>query len=131
MYLGPLLKSKEPEKEERDAEETPHRPAVLISADELKRYAGVYVSDELGVTYRLEMSETALKFASIFASGSFPRSTEFAGKTLIPVGKDLFEIPDEYMTIAFRRDSSGVPSTIVLDAGRTRGIIFHRTGAVP
>jgi CubicO group peptidase (beta-lactamase class C family) len=131
VYLNDLMKPKEPEKKERDPEEPEHRPAVPVSADELARYAGDYSSDELGVTYRFAMSGGALKFTGIFAGGPFPRSTELADKSLVPVGKDQFEIPDEYLTLTFQRDSAGVPQTIVLDAGRTKGMIFHRSSSRP
>jgi CubicO group peptidase (beta-lactamase class C family) len=131
VYLNDLMKPKEPKKKERDPEEPEHRPAVPVSADGLAHYAGDYSSDELGVTYRFAMSGEALKFAGIFAGDSFPRSTELAGKTLVPVGKDQFEIPDEYLTLTFQRDSAGTPTTIVLDAGRTKGMIFHRSSSRP
>jgi CubicO group peptidase (beta-lactamase class C family) len=130
LYLVNLMEPAEAEKKEKDPEEPEHRPAILISQGELAPYAGDYSSDELGVTYRFAMTGGVLKFSGILASG-FPRSTEFAEKTLIPVGKDLFEIPDEYVTLTFERDSTGAPSTIVLDAGRTKGMIFRRAASHP
>lgn len=130
IYLNDLMKPAEPEKQEKDPEEPEHRPAMLVSQGDLAPYAGDYSSDELGVTYRFAMIDGVLKFSGIFANG-FPRSTEFAEKTLVPVGKDLFEIPDEYVTLTFQRDSNGAPATITLDAGRTKGMIFRRTGTHP
>jgi hypothetical protein len=97
-----------------------------MTASELQQYAADYWSDELGVSYRFSMTGERLRIAGLFAAGSFRRSSDLQGKLLVPVAKDTFEVPDEGLTVRFQHDSAGAPSTFVLDAGRTQGMIFHR-----
>jgi hypothetical protein len=98
-----------------------------MAAEELKKMAGTYASDELGVSYQLQVSDEKLKLAGILISGAIPRSSEFVGKMLVPVAKDEFRLSGSPVRIRFQRDSAGQPVSFTLDAGRTKGMIFRRT----
>jgi CubicO group peptidase (beta-lactamase class C family) len=126
VYLSSVMKPQAAKKDEDDEEEPKPRAAIPVSSGAIVDYAGDYWSDELGVVYRFKMTGDKLLFTGIFDGGAFPRSTDLQGRTLVPVGKDEFELPDTGMTLKFQRDSSGLPVTFVLDAGRTKGMIFHR-----
>ncbi|MGB8325538.1 MAG: serine hydrolase domain-containing protein [Candidatus Acidiferrum sp.] len=132
IYLAPVLRPKEAKANDADPDENPkHRPQIPMNASELQQYAADYWSDELGVSYRFSMTGEKLQVAGLFGAGSFRRSSELQGKLLVPVAKDTFEIPDEGLTVRFQRASDGAPSTFVLDAGRTQGMIFHRMASGP
>jgi hypothetical protein len=123
VYLGGIMKEKEPKKE--DEEDRKPRPEISVPAGDLAGYAGNYVSDELGVTYRLAIVNGKLTIANIFA-GSLPRSNDLAGKQIVPVAKDEFELVGEPILFKFTRASAGHPASFALDAGRTTGILFVR-----
>ena len=126
IYLGGLMKEKPPKKDDDDDEDSKPRPKISVPDAELDGFAGDYSSDELGVTYRLTMASRKLTLASILAAG-IPRSNDLAGKEIIPVAKDEFELlGDDPITVKFTRDSAGHPASFALDAGRTTGIIFVR-----
>ena len=55
IYLTSVLKDKEPKKDEDDEEQPKAKPEVPVAAEELKKLAGDYWSDELGVAYRLQL----------------------------------------------------------------------------
>jgi CubicO group peptidase (beta-lactamase class C family) len=127
IYMAPVLQPKQAKATEADPDEnSKHRPQIPMITSELQQYAADYWSDELGVSYRFSVTGEKLQIAGLFSTGSFRRSSELQGKMLVPVAKDTFEIPDEGLTLRFHQDSAGVPSTFVLDAGRTQGMIFHR-----
>lgn len=126
IYLASLLQKKDPKKEE-DEEETKKKPEVAVAAEELKKLAGDYWSDELGVTYRLRFAYDKLVLDKILLAGGIPRSSDFQGKTIVPVGKDEFQLSGQGMQMRFRLDAAGQPLSFTLDAGRTTGMIFTRT----
>ena len=127
VYLGGIMKEKEPKTE--DEEDRKPRPEISVPAAELAGYAGDYISDELGVIYRLAAVNGKLTIANIFA-GSIPRSNDLAGKQIVPVAKDEFELVGEPIIFRFTRASAGHPASFALDAGRTTGIRFVRLPAM-
>jgi CubicO group peptidase (beta-lactamase class C family) len=130
IYLASLLAKKEPRKEEAE-EETKEKPQVAVASEELKKFAGDYSSDELGVTYRLQSVDNKLVFEKILITGGIPRSSGYAGKALLPVGKNEFQLKDVGLELHFQSDAAGQPVSFTVDAGRTKGMIFKRTpGAV-
>jgi CubicO group peptidase (beta-lactamase class C family) len=125
IYLGSLMKENPPKKDDDDEDRKP-RPQISVSPAELASFAGDYSSDELGVTYRLVFTSGKLTVSAILAAG-IPRSNDLAGKQIVPVAKDEFElIGDEPINLKFTRDSAGHPASFALDAGRTTGITFVR-----
>ena len=126
IYLASVLKEKEPKKEEDDEEQPKPKPEVPVAAEELKKLAGDYWSDELGVAYRLQFVNGKLLLDKILAGG-VPRSSDFSGKPFVPVGKNEFQMTGSGVEIRFQFDAAGQPVSFTLDAGRTKGMIFKRT----
>jgi CubicO group peptidase (beta-lactamase class C family) len=125
IYLGSLMKEKPPKKDADDEDRKP-RPEIPVPSAELAVFAGDYSSDELGVTYRLAITNGKLTLAAILAAG-IPRSNDLAGKQIVPVAKDEFElIGDEPINLKFTRDAADHLASFALDAGRTTGITFMR-----
>ena len=126
IYLRGLMKEKPPKKDDDDEDDRKRRPEIQVSSGELASLAGDYFSDELGVSYRLAIANDKLTVAAILVAG-IPRSNDLAGKQIIPVAKDEFElIGDEPISLKFSRDPAGRPASFALDAGRTTGITFVR-----
>jgi CubicO group peptidase (beta-lactamase class C family) len=126
IYLGSLMKEKPPKKDDDDDEDRKTRPEVTLPPAELAAFAGDYSSEELGVTYRLAIANGKLTVAAILNAG-IPRSNDLAGKQIVPVAKDEFElIGDEPINLKFTRDAAGHPASFALDTGRTTGITFVR-----
>jgi hypothetical protein len=127
IYLPSVLKEKEPKKDEDDEAETKAKPEVPVAAEELKKLAGDYWSDELGVAYRLRLTNNKLVLGKILLTGGIPRSGGLAGKVFVPVGKNEFQLTGAGVEIRFQFDAAGQPLSFTLDAGRTKGMIFKRT----
>jgi CubicO group peptidase (beta-lactamase class C family) len=127
IYLASLLKEKEPKKDEDDEAATKAKPEVPVAAEELKKLTGDYWSDELGVAYRLRLANDKLALDKILLTGGIPRSSGFAGKAFVPVGKNEFQLTGSGIEIRFEFDGAGQPVSFTLDAGRTKGMIFKRT----
>ncbi len=131
VYLSSLMQPKESKKEEDDGELPKAKPEIPVPASELRRLAGEYWSDELGVAYRLIIVNDKLVLDNILLTGGIPRSTEFQGKAFVPVGKNEFQMPGTGVEIGFQLDAAGQPVSFTLNAGRTKGMMFkHTSGAV-
>jgi YD repeat-containing protein len=78
-------------------------------------YLGTYRSDELGVTYTVQMAGTALRMI-----GGLPRE-----RTLTAGERDTFRSAGN--TYRFERDSAGRVTGFTVEAGRVRNIRFVRT----
>ncbi|HEY1470740.1 MAG TPA: serine hydrolase domain-containing protein [Candidatus Acidoferrum sp.] len=127
VYLASVLKEKEPKKDEDDEAETKTKREVPVATEELKKLTGDYWSDELGVAYRLRLTNDKLVLDKILLTGGIPRSSASAGKALVPVGKGAFQLTGAGVEIRFQFDAAGKPASFTLDAGRTKGMIFKRT----
>jgi CubicO group peptidase (beta-lactamase class C family) len=103
--------SKEPRISERF---DPRKP----SSEELEAYAGTYFSDELGVSYALEVEEGSLVF----------RIVRHEPHELRPLFGEIFSSSD-YGTFEFRRGADGVIDGFALDAGRVLNLEFRRQNA--
>jgi CubicO group peptidase (beta-lactamase class C family) len=124
VYLAAMLKPKEPKKE---GDEKPARkPQIAVTADELKSFAGLYSSDELGVTYKLEVVEGKLAVTHILDPAGIPRSADLKNMVLLPVAKDSFDAPEAGISVHFQKDDAGQAISFTLDAGRSKGMIFKR-----
>jgi CubicO group peptidase (beta-lactamase class C family) len=123
IYLGNLMKPKENKAMESDSKE---KSETTISADKLKNYSGEYWSEELGIAYRLGVTDGRIKVLSILDASGSPRVNNFSADVLRAVGSDEFEVGKSGVTLHFQHDAKQLASAFTLDAGRTLGIIFQR-----
>jgi len=93
----------------------PSGPGYLYEGDELKSLAGEYYSDELDSTYRISVDGKNLRLR---------RGIQRQAFTLVPRRKDEFDLPGS--VIRFRRGPDGAIIGLVVDADRTRGLVFVR-----
>jgi CubicO group peptidase (beta-lactamase class C family) len=85
------------------------------SLQDLEAYAGTYTSDELGVSYALDVEDGSLVF----------RIVRHEAHELEPLFGEVFSNSD-YGTFEFRRAADGAVDGFVLDAGRVRNLEFER-----
>jgi CubicO group peptidase (beta-lactamase class C family) len=93
----------------------PAGPAHSYGPAELQAFAGEYYSEELESLYRISVDGTNLKLRRGFRRQLF---------TLLPGRKDEFDLPGSI--IRFRRAPDGVVTGLVVDADRTRGLLFEK-----
>jgi len=125
VYLGSLMKAKDPKKELDDARKK-ENTATPLTTEQLRAYAGDYWGEELGVTYRLGIVDGNLKLAAVLDRSGLPRTNNFSPNELRPAGAGQFTIGGGGVTLKFKPAGSGAPSEFELDAGRTMGVIFVR-----
>jgi hypothetical protein len=87
----------------------------LYEGDESKAFAGDYYSEELESVYRVSVDGAILKLR---------RGAQRQAFTLVPRRKDEFDLPGSI--IRFRRGPDGAVSALVVDADRTRGLVFEK-----
>src|SRR5262249_52606888 len=105
----------------------PVAPATAFAAQpdpaKLAAYAGDYASDELGVIYRLAISDGKLVRMAILEYGGFPRAI---GPTALTASAADQFVTGQGMTLIFERNSQGQVSGFSAVAGRAKGILFTR-----
>ena len=115
VYLEDLM---EPVEESESGVRGPRKreepEAFAVRRQDLVAYAGDFYSPELDVTYRIELQGDSLV---VHLPG-----TETI--TLTPREADVFQAG--YTTLRFSRNDRGLPASMLVDAGRVRGIRFHR-----
>ena len=89
---------------------------VTPTAAELAAYAGDYWSDELQVTYAFALEDGKLAV----------RTKNLPPWMLRPTVSDEFDVSGASVTIRFTRDAKNQLTGFLLDAGRTRGMVFTR-----
>jgi len=124
-YLGSLMKEKPAKKKEME-EEPKHKPEVQQMEEQLKAYASEYFSEELAAVYRFEVTEGKLRMTVQAAPGHFVRLTSDTKDYLRPTGADEFELAETGITVHFKRDPEKMVTGFMLDAGRTKGVLFDR-----
>ncbi len=127
VYLASMMKPKEQNKEEDKNKE---KSEIALAAEQLKPYAGDYWSEELGVIYRLGLSEGSIKVAAVLDASGAPRVNNFRNE-MRATGADEFEVGKTGVTLHFSRDANQGASAFMLDAGRTKGIVFQRRQTAP
>ena len=128
VYLGSVMKPRDAKKElDEDKKKESH--GAPLTADQLQAYAGDYWGEELGVTYRLGVTDGNLKVVAILDRVGLPRVNNFSPNELRSTGGDQFAIGAEAMIVKFKRDGKGAASEFELDAGRTTGVMFTRMTA--
>jgi CubicO group peptidase (beta-lactamase class C family) len=93
----------------------PFGQAYVYEGNELAAFAGSYYSDELDSTYRISVDGKNLRLR---------RGVQRQAFTLVPRRKDEFDLPGSI--IRFRRGPDGAVAGLVVDADRTRGLVFER-----
>jgi CubicO group peptidase (beta-lactamase class C family) len=126
IYLGSLMKPKENKSQEGEDKE---KTEVTLSADQLRKYSGEYWSEELGVVYRLGVTDGRLKILSIADASGSPRVNNFSADVLRSLGTDEFEVGKSRVMLHFQGQPKQTVSVFTLDAGRTKGIVFERKQA--
>lgn len=124
IYLASSLKAKQEKKKE--AESKKKKDSIKLTEEQIRNYAGDYWSEELGVTYRLGLTDGKLKVVKVMDAAGFPRLNGSPQDGLRATGMDEFEAVGTPATIHFKRDERGLVTQFILDAGRTKGMIFVR-----
>ncbi len=127
VYLASMMKPKEQNKEEDKNKE---KSEIALAAEQLKPYAGDYWSEELGVIYRLGLSDGSIKVAAVLDASGAPRVNNFRNE-MRATGTDEFEVGKTGVNLHFSRDANRGASAFMLDAGRTKGIVFQRRQTAP
>jgi CubicO group peptidase (beta-lactamase class C family) len=91
----------------------PAGPAHAYGPGELAAFVGEYYSDELESVYRVRLDGSTLRLR---------RGVRRQDYALLPGKSDEFSIPGS--TIRFRRGSDGTVTGLIVDADRTRGLVF-------
>lgn len=117
-YLGSRLTGPVPPPSSDAAAPTLRAPGHTYTPGELAAFAGRYDSDELETTYRLSLSGESL---------TLRRGVQRQVLTLQAGPKDEFSVSGS--TLRFRRDTSGAVTGLIVDAGRTRGVVFVKQAA--
>ena len=125
IYLASLMKPREEKKKESKDDEQ-QKTEIRLTEERLRDYAGEYFSDELRVTYRLEVAEDKLKPTIGQPSGAFSGLGNGPQGYLRATGTDEFELGNTGITVHFRRNAEHHVTGFTLDAGRTRGLVFER-----
>jgi CubicO group peptidase (beta-lactamase class C family) len=125
IYLASLMKPKEEKKKESKDDER-QKAEIRLTEEQLRDYAGEYSSDELRVVYRLEASDGKLKPTIGQPSGAFSSLGNSSQGYFRATGTDEFELGNRGITVHFRRDAEHLVTGFLLDAGRTRELVFER-----
>jgi CubicO group peptidase (beta-lactamase class C family) len=125
VYLANSLKPKQ-EKKKEEAESKKKKDSIKLTEEQIRNYAGDYWSDELGVAYRLGIADGKLKVLKLMDAAGFPRLNGSFHDGLRATDLDEFEAVGTPATIRFKRDEGGTVAQFILDAGRTKGMIFVR-----
>jgi hypothetical protein len=121
------MKPKEEKKEAQKKPENQIKPIITLTAEQLSPYAGDYWSTELGVTYRLAVSDGGLKMLALLDGSGSLRTNNLPFKQLFSAtATDEFAIEKSPIAIHFQRDPNQLIKGFTLDAGRTRGMSFSR-----
>jgi CubicO group peptidase (beta-lactamase class C family) len=123
IYLGSLMKPRESKSKESENKE---KSETAVDADQLRDYSGDYWSEELGVVYRLGVTDGRIKVLSVVDAAGSPRVNNFSTDVLRAIGADEFEVGKSRVVLHFQRDAKQTASSFTLDAGRTKGIAFQR-----
>jgi CubicO group peptidase (beta-lactamase class C family) len=123
IYLGSLMKPRESKSKETENKE---KSETAVDADQLRDYSGDYWSEELGVVYRLGVTDGRIKVLSVVDASGSPRVNNFSTDVLRAIGADEFEVGKSRVVLHFQRDAKQTASSFTLDAGRTKGIAFQR-----
>jgi len=123
VFLATEMKEPKPTAES-DGSSHDKKETIPLSADQLNAYGGNFRSEELLTTYTLGVAGVKLMLQNVQNGDGFLHSSQQL--TLRPVGQNTFVADDEGLEFIFERDSKGNVSGFQLNAGRTKGLAFHR-----
>jgi CubicO group peptidase (beta-lactamase class C family) len=123
VFLATEMKEPKPTAES-DGSSHDKKETIPLSADQLNAYEGNFRSEELLTTYTLGVAGVKLMLQNVQNGDGFLHSSQQL--TLRPVGQNTFVVDDEGLEFIFERDSKGNVSGFQLNAGRTKGLAFHR-----
>jgi len=115
---------KEPAPREKEEKKREKKETVTLRAENLAGYAGSFASEELRATYLLKVADGKLMLESIQSGEGFLHAAQHLA--LRPVGAEMFVVDDQGLQFTFEQDGTGKVRGFRLDAGRTKGIEFHR-----
>ena len=107
VYLGSLMKPKESNKNAGEEETERDKKEISVAAEELQSYAGDYWSQELGVTYRLNVVDGRIKVVAVLDGSAAPRVNNFTKDALKPTGTGEFQVGKSGVTLRFQRNAPG------------------------
>ncbi len=93
-----------------------YEAVTVASPADLTAYAGEYWSEELQVTYKLAVDDGKLAV----------RAKNLPPGPLRPTVADEFDLAGSPIVVRFTRDAKKQITGLLLDAGRTRGMVFTR-----
>jgi CubicO group peptidase (beta-lactamase class C family) len=125
VYLGSLMKEKASQGASGVAD-TPKKPTVTLSGEQMTGLDGEYHSDELNVTYTLAVENGTLKLKKLGSSTAFLKSGLLPTDSFAATAKDQFVMRDAGITVRIEREADGRVKGFVLDAGRVQGLFFAR-----
>jgi CubicO group peptidase (beta-lactamase class C family) len=135
VYLADEMKSKDSIQEKEDEEDEDEtglsKKELPFTMEQFGGYAGDYRSQELGATYRLGVADGKTRITAILDGSGLPRVNNFSNQGLRAIGNDEFEIGKTSVTLKFTRGEKQEGKSFVLDAGRTKGIVFTRIESKP
>jgi len=123
VFLATEMKEPKPPGE-TDGSAHDKKETIPLSADQLNAYEGNFRSEELLTTYTLGVAGIKLMLQNVQNGDGFLHTSQQL--TLRPVGQNTFVVDDEGLEFIFERDSKGNVSGFRLNAGRTKGLAFHR-----
>jgi len=88
-----------------------------VSAAELNEYVGLYYSEELDTSYRLEIEDGKLT----------AKHARLPAVSLVPRERDVYQVLNA--RVAFDRDSQGKVTGLRFTEGRVRNLVFERRDA--
>jgi CubicO group peptidase (beta-lactamase class C family) len=128
IYLANQMKPREEKKMER-RDDARQKTVIQLSEEQLHEYAGDYSSDELSVVYRLDVADGKLRPRIGLPTGTFTGLGDSARDYLWPMAMDEFVLGNSGITVHFQRNAEHLVTSFLLDAGRTRGLVFRRSSA--
>jgi CubicO group peptidase (beta-lactamase class C family) len=125
VYLGALMKPKGEQKKDEE-EQKKKKESISLTTEQLQPYAGDYWSEDLGVTYRMAITDSQLNLQTVLDAAGLPRQNNLSTQGFRATGSDEFEVSGTPGVLHFKRDDKNVVKGFRLDFGRSEGLDFVR-----
>jgi len=129
IYLAGLMKPKGQSQKAAEEEAEQDKKEISVAAAELQSYVGDYWSEELGATYHLALADGKIKVVAVLDGSASPRFNNFTTDVLKATGTGEFQIGKSGVILHFQRTPQSGAASFILDAGRTKGLVFVRSQA--
>jgi CubicO group peptidase (beta-lactamase class C family) len=123
IFLAAEMKEPKPPAE-TDGKGREKKETIPLSAEQLNAYRGDFKSEEFLVTYTIGVEDAKLVLQNIQNGDGFLHASQRLA--LRPVGQNTFVIDDQGLEFIFDHNANGNFSGFQLNAGRTKGLSFHR-----